>query len=174
LLALVLFRLMWGLFGSETARFARFLAAPRVAVRHLAHLLRAEPDTRAGHNPAGGWMVVLLLALLLAQALTGLYVNNDVADQGPLTAVAPAAVANLVTALHDTVLWDALLAAVALHVLAIVIYRLAKRHSLLLPMITGRKMLPQRVPAPRLASPVRALLLLACAAGAAAALATCL
>ena len=66
----MVFRLLWGFFGSETARFARFLAAPRRAAGYLAQLLRREPDRRVGHNPAGGWMVLLLLALLLAETCT--------------------------------------------------------------------------------------------------------
>jgi len=71
LLALVIFRLLWGVFGSDTARFSRFVAAPRTALRHLAQSLRREADRQVGHNPAGGWMVLLLLALLLAETLTG-------------------------------------------------------------------------------------------------------
>ncbi|MEJ2378669.1 MAG: cytochrome b/b6 domain-containing protein, partial [Pseudolabrys sp.] len=131
-LALVLFRLLWGLFGSETARFARFLVSPGTALRYLRHALRREPDRQVGHNPAGGWMVLLLLALLLAETLTGLYVNNDVADVGPFTALAPAWVDNLITDLHD-VFWQALLAAVALHVAAVAFYWAVKRQNLLLP-----------------------------------------
>ena len=50
-----------------------------------------EPDCQIGHNPAGGWMVLLLLLLLLAETLTGLYVANDIADVGPLTEFVPAA-----------------------------------------------------------------------------------
>src|SRR5208282_4696133 len=56
LLALVLWRLLWGCFGSDTARFSRFLASPRATLHHLAHIRRREPDREAGHNPAGGWM----------------------------------------------------------------------------------------------------------------------
>jgi len=171
LLALVLFRLLWGFFGSDTARFSRFLTSPRWAAQHLAHIFRREPDLQAGHNPAGGWMVVLLLALLLGQVLTGIFVDNEVANQGPLSEETPARIANLMTALHDRLLWHALLAAAALHVLAILVYGVAKRHNLLLPMITGRKLLPYNVPAPRLAPATRALILLASAAAAAAALA---
>jgi cytochrome b len=170
LLALVLWRLLWGCFGSDTARFSRFLASPRAALRHLAHIRRREPDCEAGHNPAGGWMVLLLLALLLGQILTGIYVENDVADEGPLTELTPAPLANLITALHK-LLWDALSAAVALHLLAILTYAVVKRHNLLLPMVTGRKSLPDSVPSPRLAGLLRALLTLGCAAAAAAALA---
>ncbi len=169
-LALVLFRLLWGFFGSETARVSRLLAAPGEAVRHLAHLLRREPDRQVGHNPAGGWMVVLLLALLLGEILTGIYVANDVADEGPFTELVPAPVANAITALH-WIFWDVLLAAVALHVLAILVYAVAKRHNLLLPMITGWKALPDSVPRPRMAGRARALFLLGCGALAAAAIA---
>jgi cytochrome b len=163
LLALVFFRVLWGFFGSETARFVGFLASPRLAARHLLHLFRREPDRQVGHNPAGGWMVVLLLGLLLGECLTGLYLNNDIADEGPLTELVPAPVANLIDALH-TILWQALLAAVALHILAILVYAAAKRQNLVLPMLSGRKALPEGVRPPALASAARALLLIACSA----------
>jgi cytochrome b len=171
LLALVLFRLAWGVFGGETARFRHFVKSPRSAFRHLTHIFCREPDHRAGHNPAGGWMVVLLLALLLAQALSGLYLDNDVANEGPLTELVSAPIADLITALHDRLLWDALLAAVALHILAILAYRAAKGQNLLAPMITGRKTLPKSVRAPRMPGPIRALVCLIGAAAIAAALA---
>jgi cytochrome b len=170
LLALLLFRLLWGLFGSESTRFSSFLAAPGTAARYLATLFRREPDRYAGHNPAGGWMVVLLLGLLFGETLTGLYVANDVADAGPFTEMTPAPIANAITTLH-AVLWNALLAAIALHVLAIIVYAAAKRHNLLLPMISGRKRLPDTVPAPRTAGLLRAAFLLACSSVAALALA---
>jgi cytochrome b len=163
LLALVLFRILWGFFGSETARFRRFLATPRAAAHHLLHALHREPDRQAGHNAAGGWMVLLLVLLLLGEALSGLYVANDVADQGPLSELTPAPVANAITALHS-ILWDALLAAVALHLLAIAVYAAARGHNLLRPMITGWKLLPPEVRPPRIAGSVRAAILLACSA----------
>jgi cytochrome b len=171
LLALVFFRLLWGCFGSETARFNRFLASPAAAWRHLRHVFRREADLQVGHNPAGGWMVVLLLALLLGETLSGLYVNNDVSDAGPLTEFVPASVANAITVLH-AILWDVLLAAVVLHVLAIVLYAVAKGHNLLRPMLTGRKPLPANIGAPQSASAIRALLLLLVSAVAAMLLAT--
>jgi cytochrome b len=171
LLALLLFRLVWGFVGSETARFARFLVSLRAAARHLAWLFHCEPDVQIGHNPAGGWMVLLLLALLLAQALTDIVVNNDVADAGPLTEIMPAWVANLVTDLHG-LLWNALLAATALHVVAIAIYAAAKGHDLLRPMLTGRKLLPGHCAPPHVASLARAVLVLVGSAAAATLLAT--
>jgi cytochrome b len=162
-LTLLLFRLMWGFLGSETARFSRFLTSPRIAVQHLKNALRREPDRQMGHNPAGGWMVLLLLALLLAETLTGLYVANDIADEGPLTELVPAWVANAIAASH-AILWDALMAAIVLHVLAIAGIAAIKGQNLLRPMITGTKVLPASTPAPRVGSAARAgLLLLGCA-----------
>jgi cytochrome b len=170
LLAWVVFRLLWGFFGSETARFASFVASPRAGALYLANLLRREPDRQIGHNPVGGWMVLLLLALLLAEALTGLYVANDVADEGPLTELVPAVVANLITDLH-AYFWDALLAAAVLHVVAIGFYAAVIRHDLVTPMITGCKSLPRDLSQPRLAGVARAAFLFGCGALAAAALA---
>ena len=165
-LALLLFRLLWGFFGSETARFSRFLASPRTVISYLRHWFRREPDRQAGHNPAGGWVVALLLALLLAETLTGLYVANDIADEGPLTEIVPAPVANAISAAH-VILWDVLLAVIVLHVLAIAAYAAAKGQNLLLPMITGTKTLPPGVAAPRMKSHAVAALFLAVGAAAA-------
>ena len=166
LLALLIFRLLWGFFGSETARFSRFLASPRTAMQHLSYVLLRERDRQVGHNPAGGWMVALLLVLLLAETLTGLYVANDVADVGPLTELTPASIADAISAAHSIV-WDILLAAIILHVLAILVYAAVKGQNLLLPMVTGTKVLPSGVPAPHLASPARAGFLFAASVAAA-------
>jgi cytochrome b len=159
-LTLLLFRLLWGFFVSESARFSCFLASPRKVVRYLLHALRREPDRQAGHNPAGGWMVLLLLFLLFVETLTGLYVANDIADVGPFTEITPAPVANAITALH-AMFWDALFAAIVLHLLTILAYWMAKGQNLLSPMITGTKVLPENVPLPRIASPIRAAFLIA-------------
>lgn len=171
LLALLLFRVVWGFVGCETARFANFIASPRRAVRHLARLLHREPDEQIGHNPAGGWMVLVLLALMLGETLTGIVDNNDVANEGPLSELMPAWVADLDTDLH-AVLWDALVAAIALHVATIALYALTKGHNLLWPMLTGRKHLSSPSTPPRLASLALALTVLGGSAAAAALLAT--
>jgi len=61
LLALVLFRIVWGFVGSDTARFAHFLTLPRHAWQHLHELKGQGTAFHAGHNPLGAWMVVALL-----------------------------------------------------------------------------------------------------------------
>jgi cytochrome b len=130
-----------------------------------------EPDCQVGHNPAGGWVVFLLLALLLGEALSGVYVQNDIANQGPLTELTPPRIANAISAIH-WILWDALLAAVVVHIVAIAVYALAKGQDLVRPMFTGLKTLPVDVAPPPTASPARAALLLAASAIAVALLAS--
>lgn len=168
LLTLLLFRIAWGLVGSENARFARFLRAPGAALRHLSHLFRREADTAVTHNAAGGWMVVVLMALLLAQAVSGLFTNHDVgmtySQHGPLANAVSEAASARMSALHLS-LFNWLLAAVALHVAAVLVYRLFKGQELVGPMVTGAKRLPEGVAAPRHGSAVLALALLAAAAG---------
>ena len=96
-------------------------------------------------------MVLLLLALLLVETLTGVYVANDIADEGPLTEIVPAWAANAIASSH-AILWDALLAAIVLHVLAIAGFAAIKGQNLLRPMITGTKVLPANIAAPRTGS----------------------
>ena len=84
IITLLLFRVAWGFAGSQTARFSHFIRGPWAALRHFAHLLRREPDTEIGHNAAGGWMVLVMLALLAVQVSTGLFANDDANTEGPL------------------------------------------------------------------------------------------
>ena len=68
-LTLLLFRLAWGVAGSDTARFSRFLRSPLAALRAPFGRSAGGSRTREiGHNAAGGWMVLVLLGLLLVQA----------------------------------------------------------------------------------------------------------
>ena len=162
--ALLLWRILWGLFGSETARFRHFLASPIAAVRHLLHFTRKEPDTQIGHNAAGGWMVLALLAVLLAQIGTGLFGrNDDDVVEGPLSKLIDAGLSNKVLDLHFLI-FNLIEAVVLLHVLAVLAYAAIKGHNLVRPMITGKKRLPAATPSPRMVSPILASALFAVAA----------
>lgn len=156
ILALVLFRLVWGVIGSQTARFAQFLRGPSAVLHHLRAFPRREPDTQVGHNAAGGWMALLLLALLLAQAASGLFANDtDAFIAGPLAARVSEAAGATALWLHYRV-FTLIKIAVVLHLLAVTAYAVVKRHNLVRPMITGKKRLPATTKAPRMASPVLA------------------
>ena len=164
IIALLLFRVAWGFVGSETARFAHFVKSPIVALRQLARVRRREPDTAIGHNAAGGWMVLVMLALLGVQAATGLCANDDVDTEGPLFKYVGKDWSDWLSHIH-AVNFRIIEIAVALHIVAILIYLGVKRHDLVRPMITGRKLLPDVLDPPMLVSPLRAAVLFAIAAG---------
>ncbi|MDR3538201.1 MAG: cytochrome b/b6 domain-containing protein, partial [Acetobacteraceae bacterium] len=159
ILTLLLFRLVWGFVGSDTARFARFLKSPVAALRHLAHMTKREADQEIGHNAAGGWMVLVLLGLLLAQVATGMASNDDVDTEGPYASFVGKAWSDWASHLHS-VLFTAIEIAVAAHVVAVLAYAVLKGQNLVRPMITGKKRLPGNMRAPRMASPVLAVVLL--------------
>lgn len=162
MLTLLLFRLVWGFVGSETSRFSQFLRSPAEGFRNLAQFTRSEPDDQIGHNAAGGWMVLVLLAVLAVQVGTGLFSRTRHGAEGPLSHLVGQAASDRISAVH-AVNFDLILAAIALHVVAILAYGLIKRHALLGPMITGRKRLPGATRQPRMASPVLAVLIVALA-----------
>lgn len=161
---LLLFRLVWGFIGSDTARFARFLKGPIAAFRHLAGLRRREPDTEIGHNAAGGWMVLAMLGLLGVQVGTGLCANDEVSVEGPLAHVVGPEASDWLSHVH-AVNFRLIEAAIALHLLAILSYRVLLGHRLVRPMITGTKPLPDTLPVPRMANPAKAFGALCAAAG---------
>jgi cytochrome b len=164
-MTLLLFRLAWGLVGSDTARFRQFLHSPLAALRHLAHLARREPDHQVGHNAAGGWMVLGLLGLLAVQVGTGLFSNDDIMTEGPLAENVDKSTSDWLSHIHR-VNFTLIEIAVAAHIVAILTYAVVKRHNLVRPMLTGRKRLPADMPPPRMASSWLALLLVIVAAGA--------
>lgn len=164
ILTLLLFRIVWGIIGSDTARFTRFLRSPLAALRHLADLHRREPDQEIGHNAAGGWMVLLMLALIGVQAGTGLFSNDDANTEGPLMHLVGKEQSDWLSHIHY-LNFTAIEVVIAIHVLAIVIYAVLKRQNLLRPMVTGTKLMPTDAAAPRLVNPLWAVVTLAAAAG---------
>ena len=156
ILALLLFRIVWGFAGSDTARFGQFLKSPLAAFEHLRDLRRREPDTEIGHNAAGGWMVVALLGLLLLQVGTGLFSSdNEAAIEGPLRHLVSTGTSAWLTNMHGLVFFTIQIAVVG-HIAAIIVYLMLKGQNLVRPMITGTKSIAAPVSHPRLVSPVLA------------------
>ena len=163
LLGMLVFRILWGFLGSETARFAHFLKSPAAALRHLNKAFVREPDHEVGHNAAGGWMVLGLLMLLLTQVATGLGANDDVMVEGPLSKYVGKEMSDRLGAIHS-INFNLIALAVLAHVCAVLAYWLFKRQNLVRPMITGVKHLPGSVRAPLLANAVLATAIIASAA----------
>jgi cytochrome b len=135
---LATFRLIWGVVGTRHARFWNFLRGPVATARYLAGLVRGTSDSHAGHNPLGGWMVMLLLLALFAQGVTGLFANDEIFNTGPLYAYISDDLSLKLTSWHRR-LFDWILIAVALHVVAVLGYLLFKKTNLIAPMFSGRK-----------------------------------
>ena len=139
ILALLVFRIFWGLAGSRTARFGQFLRGP-AAVAAYARTLTARDKTEAdGHNPLGGWSVALMLLALVAMVVAGLFaVDIDGFESGPLAVFVSFDQGRAAAEWHETI-FNVILALVALHLAAILFYLIWKRQNLISAMIHGRR-----------------------------------
>jgi cytochrome b len=126
-LGLIGFRLVWGFVGSEHARFTDFVPSPRRLVRYLAGVARGRPERHLGHNPAGGVMILLLLATVLVTAGSGWLMITD-RFWGT----------KWVEELHEGAAYVAL-ALVGVHVLGVLVSSVLHRENLVRAMVTGRK-----------------------------------
>ena len=167
-LALLLFRIVWGLVGGHWSRFASFLPWPGRVLRYLRHQPRPGEHLDVGHNPLGALSVLGMLTLLGVQVATGLVADDEIANTGPLISFVSSATSSLATSWHKTWGQWLILGVVAFHVAAIVFYLRVRRHNLVTPMVLGDKALPPDVPASADSPRTRALaavLLLAAALG---------
>ena len=137
ILTLVLFRIIWGMVGSVYARFTHFIVGPRAIAAYLRGLRSRDAVRLIGHNPLAGLSVLGLLGVVLLQAVTGLFVNDDIAIEGPLFKFISKDVSDQLTWFHSELNINLLYVVIALHVLAIVFYRVRKKQDLLTPMISG-------------------------------------
>ncbi len=145
-LALVVFRLVWGLVGGRWSRFASFVYAPATLLRYLRGQARPEERLDVGHSPAGALSVFAILAVLSAQVGTGLLSDDEIAFVGPLNRFVSTDTGLAATSLHKTWGQWLVIGLVVLHVLAIAVY-LLKKNNLVAPMIGGDKLLPPGTPA---------------------------
>lgn len=133
-LALLMFRIIWGFVGGSTARFSNFVRTPAAVIRYLSG--SGEKPLTAGHNPLGGYSAILLLVVLCVQVGTGLFaVDVDGLESGPLSFFVSFDQGRLAAEVHE-IAFTALQVLIALHVLAIIFYRLRGNH-LTKAMITG-------------------------------------
>lgn len=126
-LAVAGLRCVWGFIGPRHARFASFVRGPRATLRYLGQLLRRTEPRYLGHNPLGGWMVLLLLANTLLAAGSGWLGTTDAYWGEPWV--------------QDLHAWSgqAFLPLVGLHLAGVVFTSWRHRESLVRAMLTGRK-----------------------------------
>lgn len=140
LLTLIIFRILWGFVGSSTSRFTYFLCSPISALKYLRLSIKQKAHHELGHNPAGGWMVAIMIVIILVQILSGLFANNDLGFSGALSDFVSKESSDLITQLHQ-LNFDILVAIIWLHVVAVFFYVLVKKDNLVKAMITGYKQL---------------------------------
>ena len=164
-LALLLFRIVWGLVGGRWSRFAAFVYAPRSIIDYLRG--SGKPEHDVGHSPIGALSVFAMLAVFLAQVASGLVSDDEIATSGPLTSLVSNATVSLASNYHANIGKWLLLALVCLHVAAIIFYQRRKKKNLVGAMFHGDKTLQMTAPPSRddIASRTAALLILsACGA----------
>ena len=126
-LAIVVMRTIWGFVGSRHARFTDFIRSASVTAAYARDTFSAREARFVGHNPLGGWMVVILLTMVALVGVTGWLYTTD-----RFWGVA------WVEELHDT-LSDILFLFVGLHIAGVVFTSVRHRENLPGSMLHGRK-----------------------------------
>ena len=125
--ALVALRVVWGFIGPRYARFTDFVKGPRAVATFLKQSVQLEAPRHMGHNPAGGIMILALLAALVGLTVTGPLMTSD-AYWG----------SKVLEKIHEAIA-NATLVLIALHILGVIVASLEHGEKLVLSMITGRK-----------------------------------
>ena len=155
---LVLLRILWGLVGTKHARFNDFIFSSSKVVQHVKDIGSGSPRHYFGHNPAGGYMVILLLSTLLLVTFSGLK-TYGIEGHGPFAVNTDTSVRSFAKAEMGTVedseegekegesFWEGIheaasnfmLVLIALHILGVVMSSRLHKENLFKAMITGRK-----------------------------------
>ena len=138
ILALVLFRIVWGVVGTRHARFANFMRGPLSVFRYARSLTGSTHEKHPGHNPLGGWSVIAMLASVLVQAVSGLFADDENATSGALRKYVSNDVAGTLGAIHEANAL-VLLTLICIHMGAIWFYLVKKKENLIVPMFSGFK-----------------------------------
>jgi cytochrome b len=133
-LSLLLFRLVWGFVGGHWSRWQQLSCTPAAIKQYF-----SDARHHLGHNPLGSLSVIAMLTLLLVQAGTGLFSDDEIANAGPLTVWVSEATISLTTHWHKGLGKALVLVLVATHVLAIAWHYFQKKENLPRAMVLGDK-----------------------------------
>ena len=153
-LGLITFRILWGFIGSKYARFSDFIYSPKTVFQYIKELAAKNPKHYLGHNPAGGWMVILLLISLFLVTISGLKVYAIEEGKGPLADSSDISIISKVYAngheeeedekeefweeIHE-ITTNITLVLIALHILGVIVASKLHKENLIKAMITGKK-----------------------------------
>jgi cytochrome b len=135
-LSLILFRFLWGFFGTSSSLFSNFLCGPAEVWRYSKTIFHRKSAPYFTHNPLGGWAVMTMLLALLLQIVTGLFANDDLFNEGPLYPYVSSQLSDFFTGIHEVIAYF-LIGLILLHILVIAFYQFWKKQYLVQAMITG-------------------------------------
>jgi len=142
ILALIVFRIIWGFNGPTHARFWHFVRGPRAIVDEIRGRWRG-----VGHNPMGALSVLAMLGVIGFQATSGLFANDDITFRGPLYRAVSGGTSDMISGWHRQAEW-VIYGLIALHIAAVMWHTLVRKDNLIRPMITGRKRVPEDIAQP--------------------------
>jgi cytochrome b len=137
-LAALIFRIIWGFVGSAHARFASFLQPLSVVTSYSKQLLKLQPTRFVGHNPLGGWMIVMLLTTLALIVASGLLAKGGEGMAGPWASGALGLSGRAWYEVHEE-LFNVLLGLIVIHVAGVIVDQLLTGERLVRAMFTGTK-----------------------------------
>jgi len=137
-LSLVIFRVLWGFFGTKHAQFKNFIPSFYQIKIYIQSSRLAKVKSYVGHNPIGSLMVIFILFMVLLQAISGLFIDDDVFSAGPYNGVLSSEFEKLFNTIHHNG-FDVILALGAMHIAAVFYYLIIKKQNLIKPMFSGKK-----------------------------------
>ena len=138
ILGLLIFRILWGIFGAYYARFSQFVVSPKSAWLYASRFTSSEYKPSLGHNPLGAYSILFILTVLLTQAVSGLFITDDIFHDGPYYTFVSEETSQLMAWLHHQG-FNAIWLFLVLHLGAVVIYKVLKDQNLVKSMFTGLK-----------------------------------
>jgi cytochrome b len=138
ILGLLIFRLLWGIWGAYYAKFSQFIVSPQRAIQYSTTFTKSNYKSNLGHNPLGAYSLIFILTILLTQAISGLFITDDIFHSGPYYKAIGDDTRDIMNWLHNQG-FKAVWLFLALHICAMLVYQFAKKQNLVLSMITGYK-----------------------------------
>jgi cytochrome b len=138
ILGLLIFRILWGFWGSYYAKFSQFVVSPQRTWLYSTTFTKSNYKPSLGHNPLGAYSIIFILTVLLTQATSGLFITDDIFHSGPYYDAVAKDTQNVMNWLHHQG-FNAIWFFLALHVGAMLVYKFAKKQNLVVSMMTGYK-----------------------------------
>jgi cytochrome b len=117
------FRLLWGFVGSSYAKFSNFVYSPIATIKYGLSVLKMSPARYVGHNPLGGWMILLMIVVIGITIVTGIL--------GPIW--------HDMEEVHEFLGENIILLLIALHLIGVIADSILTRENLARAMVTGTK-----------------------------------